>query len=91
MNLLVFLLVMLKSRSKLVALMNTHLHTSVFTALWTLSRIMQPFCCITELIDKISLARNITGLHTHTHTTHNHFTALLEYVRDHPGEQVPER
>ena len=26
----------------------------------------------------------------HTHT-HNHFTALLEYVRDHPGEQVPER
>ena len=25
-----------------------------------------------------------------THT-HNHFTALLEYVRDHPGEQVPER
>jgi len=27
---------------------------------------------------------------THTHT-HNHFTALLEYVRDHPGEQVPER
>jgi len=28
---------------------------------------------------------------THTHTTHNHFTALLEYVRDHPGEQVLER
>jgi len=26
---------------------------------------------------------------THTHT-HNRFTALLEYVRDHPGEQVPE-
>ena len=25
------------------------------------------------------------------HTTHNHFTALLEFVRDHPGEQVPER
>jgi len=24
---------------------------------------------------------------TATHTTHNHFTALLEYVRDHPGEQ----
>ena len=23
--------------------------------------------------------------------THNRFTALLEYVRDHPGEQVPER
>jgi len=27
---------------------------------------------------------------THTHT-HNRFTALLESVRDHPGEQVPER
>jgi len=27
---------------------------------------------------------------THTHT-HNCFTALLEYVRDNPGEQVPER
>jgi len=27
---------------------------------------------------------------THTHT-HNRFTALLEYVRDHLGEQVPER
>jgi len=26
----------------------------------------------------------------HTHT-HNRFTALLEYVWDHPGEQVPER
>jgi len=25
-----------------------------------------------------------------THT-HNRFTALLEFVRDHPGEQVPER
>jgi len=29
-------------------------------------------------------------MHTHTHT-HNRFTALLEYVRDHAGEQVPER
>ena len=28
--------------------------------------------------------------HTHTHTP-NRFTALLEYVWDHPGEQVPER
>jgi len=24
-------------------------------------------------------------------TTHNRFTARLEFVRDHPGEQVPER
>ena len=28
--------------------------------------------------------------HTHTHT-HDRFTALLESVRDHAGEQVPER
>jgi len=27
---------------------------------------------------------------THTHT-HNRFTALLEYVWDNPGEQIPER
>jgi len=25
---------------------------------------------------------------THNAHTHNRFTALLEYVRDHPGEQV---
>jgi len=30
---------------------------------------------------------NVSTLPRHTH---NHFTALLEYVRDHPGEQVPE-
>jgi len=30
----------------------------------------------------------IVQLRTHTH---NRFTARLEYVRDHPGEQVPER
>jgi len=29
--------------------------------------------------------------HTNTHNTHNRFTVLLEYVRDHPSEQVPER
>ena len=28
------------------------------------------------------------ALYTHTH---NRFIALLEYVWDHPGEQVPER
>jgi len=31
-----------------------------------------------------------TQQHTHTHT-HNRFTAGLEYVRVHPGQQVPER
>ena len=28
--------------------------------------------------------------YVHTHS-YNRFTALLEFVRDHPGEQVPER
>ena len=28
--------------------------------------------------------------HTHTHTP-NHFTALLDFVRDYPGEPTPER
>jgi len=27
----------------------------------------------------------------HTHNTNNRFTALLEFVRDYPGEQVPGR
>ena len=26
---------------------------------------------------------------SHTHMQHNRFTTLLEFVRDHPGEQVP--
>ena len=30
------------------------------------------------------------GMQANTHT-HNRFTALMKYVRDHPGEQVPER
>jgi len=34
--------------------------------------------------------RGLCGLHTYTHT-HNRFTAGLEYVRVHPGKQVPER
>jgi len=28
--------------------------------------------------------------HTHTHL-HNHFTALLDFVWDYPGEPAPER
>jgi len=30
-------------------------------------------------------------IHTHTHHTHNRFTALLDFLRDYPGEPVPER
>jgi len=42
-------------------------------------------CSMDELHDKLV---KITDTHTHTH---NCFTALLEYVRDHLDEQVPER
>ena len=38
-----------------------------------------------------SLAFLLCSFLVHIISTHNRFTALLEYVRDHPGEQVPER
>jgi len=38
-------------------------------------------------IDVIEILNSVTA-HTHTH---NRFTAGLEYVRLHPGQQVPER
>ena len=34
---------------------------------------------------------NFNSMLIHTHTTHNRFTAGLEYVWVHPGQQVPER
>jgi len=37
-----------------------------------------------------SIRLGYMNVHVHTHT-HNRFTALLEYVWDHQGEQVPER
>jgi len=39
-----------------------------------------------RIVDLVSLVN--ASLHTHTH---NRFTAGLEYVRVHPGQQVPER
>jgi len=45
-----------------------------------------------EIVTHIE-AKWTTMLYNHydnTHT-HNRFTALLKYVRDNPGEQVPER
>ena len=39
---------------------------------------------------RITMDTTVEYKHTHTHT-HNRFTALLESVRDYPGEQVPER
>jgi len=42
--------------------------------------------------DLLSVTYILVYTHTHTHThAQNRFTALLEYVRYHPGEQVPER
>jgi len=32
-----------------------------------------------------------THTHTHTHTQTHRFTALLDFVRDYPGEPAPER
>jgi len=44
--------------------------------------------CTNQKIRSKPFYRQILSYNTHTH---NHFTALLEYVRDHLGEQVPER
>ena len=41
-----------------------------------------------EIIYVWSHNRALVTKHTHTH---NRFTAGLEYVRVHPGQQVPER
>jgi len=42
------------------------------------------------IIFQSSASHKENNLHTHTHT-HNCFTAVLEFVRDYPGQQVPER
>ena len=40
----------------------------------------------------VNMHAHMSSFYSYTHThTHNRFTALLKYVRDHPGEQVPER
>jgi len=53
--------------------------TSVLMAIFQINPWFSSYAC---------LSRKTFG-DTHTHTTI--FTALLEFVRDHPGEQVPER
>jgi len=49
--------------------------------------------CIIKIVDthkNTDTTKQSTETITHTHT-HNRFTAGLEYVRVHPGQQVPER
>jgi len=41
--------------------------------------------------DAVYRNRYVLGVLINLSHTHNRFTALLENVRDHPGEQVPER
>jgi len=43
-----------------------------------------------NLLTILTVPTELVSVETHTHT-HNHFTAGLEYVRVHPGQQVPER
>jgi len=45
------------------------------------------------LLDRLPAKANEPCLpHSHTHThTHSCFTALLDFVRDYPGELPPER
>ena len=60
--------------------------------------ILDMYCSSTDInalfsystsINVIECIKNVKLL-VHTHT-HNHFTAGLEYVRVHSGQQVPER
>jgi len=59
-------------------------HGKLFMPLTTWASAFNTHCGLLDFIVLLCLA----GKNTHTH---NRFTALLEYVRDHPGEQVPER
>jgi len=52
---------------------------------------VKPYAAFTnEKKTKATARKRKVRVHTHART-HNRFTALLEYVQDHPGEQVPER
>ena len=44
--------------------------------------------CITHVV--VCLA-NLSNVHTHTHTHTQPFYGFVEFVRDNPGEPVPER
>ena len=61
---------------------------SVFATTFSFTFFMPPLFSIYGLL-LLGLVHGSLN-HTHTHT-HNRFTAGLEYVRVHPGQQVPER
>jgi len=50
----------------------------------------QRHCIILYADDILIISPSVNELQN-THNTHNRFTAGLEYVRVHPGQQVPER
>ena len=64
---------------------NYYYYTSCMTSLFLLKLLT-----FVRLITELAMPKEFRVLSTHTHT-HNRFTAGLEYVRVHPGQQVPER
>ena len=49
-------------------------------------------CTLVTLDNVLFRIELISKMHTCTHAhTHNRFTALLDFVRDYPGEPAPER
>jgi len=57
------------------------------------TRNLTPFTMFDTVIIIAAGWKEFQGLsHTHTHTdTHSHFTAVLDFVWDYPGEPAPER
>ena len=56
------------------------------------SGLRQPRFWIRVFLDRLPAKANEPSLPADTHThTHNRFTVLLDFVRDHPGEPAPER
>ena len=63
------------------------LYTQVY-CLAVLSQICD-FCILYPDTHLLAFFRFIGSHHTHT-PTHNHFTAILDFVREYPGEPAPE-
>ena len=65
-------------------------HKKSFVAIHFICKCFTAVCtsCFFMLVSSAEPGNGKCSVNTHTH---NRFTALLEYVRDYPGEQVPER